>query len=177
MKTPDDPHFLDDPDAPASEDELREAEALRAALEDPSVPDEGAELLRALAHAHAPRALSEHVDETEHRAMIARAIARGPERRGRLVRLSFRAGAALALAAGLLFAVTRLPGVLSDADTAAPLASSVGEAPAPLVASRSTQALFREPFERGGTSARIDRIAMARASDLRDNRFAMWGAP
>ena len=46
----------------------------------------------------------------------------------------------------------------------------------PLVPVRSTQSLFHEPFARtGGESARIDRIASARAADLRDNRFAAWG--
>ena len=42
--------------------------------------------------------------------------------------------------------------------------------------SRSTQALFPERFAAtGGETARIDRIAMARATDLRDNEFAKWG--
>ena len=41
---------------------------------------------------------------------------------------------------------------------------------------RSTQPLFTEHFEaHGGESARIDRIAIARAADLRDNEFARWG--
>jgi hypothetical protein len=47
---------------------------------------------------------------------------------------------------------------------------------ASLTPTRSTQALFDEPFARtGGQSARIDRIASARAADLRENRFARWG--
>jgi hypothetical protein len=44
--------------------------------------------------------------------------------------------------------------------------------------SRSAADLFdpTTPFPRaGGESARVDRIASARASDLRDNRFAAWG--
>jgi len=46
-----------------------------------------------------------------------------------------------------------------------------------VVLSRSTQALFTDPFApTGGESARIDRIAMARGADLRDNQFAKWGA-
>ena len=53
------------------------------------------------------------------------------------------------------------------------MTSSEGEAP--LARARSTQSLFAEPFKAGETSARIDRIAAARASDYRDNRFAKWG--
>lgn len=50
-------------------------------------------------------------------------------------------------------------------------------APAALIRSRSTDDLFdpAEKFEVGHTSARIDRIASARSSDLRRNRFAAWG--
>ena len=43
---------------------------------------------------------------------------------------------------------------------------------------RSADALFdaTTPFPRHGEeSARIDRIASARAADLRQNRFAAWG--
>ena len=47
---------------------------------------------------------------------------------------------------------------------------------AAVAVSRSTQELFPERFApTGGESARIDRIAMARAADLRDNEFAKWG--
>jgi hypothetical protein len=49
---------------------------------------------------------------------------------------------------------------------------------APLIPARSTTALFdvAEPFPRtGGESKRIDRIATARAVDLRANRFSKWG--
>ena len=42
--------------------------------------------------------------------------------------------------------------------------------------SRSTQPLFPERFPAtGGETSRIDRIAMARGADLRDNEFAKWG--
>jgi hypothetical protein len=49
-----------------------------------------------------------------------------------------------------------------------------------LVPARSTETLF-DPAEkfpvRGGESARVDKIASARAADLRANRFAAWGVP
>jgi hypothetical protein len=66
---------------------------------------------------------------------------------------------------------------------------------APPYHARSTQPLFDEPFEvrrsasegqlkktaSGGAtrprgSSRIDRIAMARAGEFRDNEFSRWGA-
>lgn len=57
-----------------------------------------------------------------------------------------------------------------------------GNLQASLVPARSTQELFDQPFERpnvldrGSKSvARIDRIAAARDSDYRHNRFARWG--
>jgi hypothetical protein len=49
---------------------------------------------------------------------------------------------------------------------------------ADLVPARSTLELFdpAEPFPREGEeTSRIDRIAGARASDLRKNRYATWG--
>lgn len=106
------------------------------------------------------------IDEAEHRALVARAI--GPvvaaapgATRSNVVRVAFGAGVSvLALAASvLLFLNVRQP----DAPAA------------PLAKARSTQPLFDEPFRPGEASARIDRIALARASDLRDNRFARWG--
>jgi hypothetical protein len=170
-----------DPDAPPTAEELAEAEALRDALADPSRRHAGADFARAVSLAHAPRP----IDREEHARIVEAALAGGDakrsgaeaargartERRGVLVRVSFGAGAALALAAGfaLLFGTMN-----KEAPEAAVVASSV--APTAFAQTRSTQALFHEPFARsGGESARIDRIASARASDLRDNRFAAWG--
>ena len=46
----------------------------------------------------------------------------------------------------------------------------------PMAVSRSTSALFPDGIPaQGGTSDRVDRIAYARARDLRENRFARWG--
>lgn len=173
MKTPDDKL---DPDAALaeldlsepSEEELRAAEELRLALGDPSRESHEADLLRAVSLAHAPRPL----DDAAQRRLVDAALARGAKRRaasssrGAIVRVAFGAAAALSLAAGALF-------VVRSADEAS---SASIAAPPPLAQVRSTAPLFHEPFEaRGGTSARIDRIAMARASDLRDNQFARWG--
>jgi hypothetical protein len=149
-----------DPDAPPSAEELAESARLREALADPSKPSADADLLRALANAHAPR----EIEPLAHRAIVQRALATPPRRqRGTVVRVSFGVAAVLAAAAlVLLFIRTRLP--RPDA------------AVAQVSVSRSTQPLFTEPFaEQGGESARIDRIAMAREADLRENRFARWG--
>jgi hypothetical protein len=164
MKTPPDPRIeFDDPDAPASEEELREAEALRAALDDRATSHQGAEYLRSMKLAHDPPPIG----AIEHRAMVEGALR--ARSKSKVVRIAFGGGGALALAAGIALAATRF------------LASESGEPPAPaaamapLAAARSTQPLFPEPFARGEKSARIDRIAMARSADLRDNRFARWG--
>jgi len=68
---------------------------------------------------------------------------------------------------------------------APPSSASVASAPSePVFRVRSTQPLFEEPFQASAAtgarashgSARIDRIAMARASDFRENEFSRWGA-
>jgi hypothetical protein len=166
MTIPMRPPLPSDPDAAPSEEELREAEALRRALDDPSVPHEGAALARAVVLAYAPRPL----DADEHRALVdvamrAPAVVALPMRRSRKARtfgwVSAGVGT-LALAAAVLLMVRPQP------DRMTTQAVALHEA-------RTTQPLFREPFaERGGGSRRIDRIASARASDLRENRYARW---
>jgi hypothetical protein len=163
---------FDDPDAPPSEEERAAAEDLRAALEGARPANDDAALAGALRAAYAPKDLAPDA----HRAIVARAIdggARGAgaagASRGRVVRVSFGAGAVLALAASVALALYRDP---SPAPT-----MSAGAVPGiPLALSRSTQELFDAPFARaGGETSRIDRIAMARGADLRDNEFARWG--
>ncbi len=159
------PLFPDDPDAPATPEELAAAEELRAALEDPSRDHEAAALLRAASLAHAPRPL----DEAEHRVLVEAAVAKMPAKRekrgGIVIRVAFGAAAsAVALAAGIAL-------FFQASEESAPPHAKVE-----LVHVRSTQALFDEPFaKQGGTTARIDRIAMAREDDLRENRFSRWG--
>jgi hypothetical protein len=156
----------DDPDAPASAEEQEQASELRAALDDPSRTSAPAELARALSAAWDPRDLPIQ----DHRALVDQALARrAPARRGgRVIRVSFGAGAMLALAASVALVLWRGPqGPTSGAfDLGGP----------ELAVSRSTQELFDEQFApTGGETRRIDRIAMARATDLRDNEFARWG--
>ena len=155
---PDPRDRIDDPEAPPSDEERAQADALRAALEDPSRSNEDAELARALSASWAPRDLTVE----QHRAMVREAFGK---RGARIVRLSFRASALLALAASVALVLWN--------DRTPPGASAT---PPAVAVSRSTQELFQERFApRGGETTRIDRIAMARAADLRDNEFARWG--
>lgn len=162
--------LAEDPDAPASEEELAASARLRDALEKRegvSAEEPEVQLARSLLAAYAPRA----IDPREHRAIVERAVSRLPARskEGRVVRVAFGVAAVLTLAAALVLIVRR-----GGWNAHAP------NAPAPVFAqlavTRSTQSLFGEPFAaEGGESARADRIAMARGADLRENRFARWG--
>jgi len=151
-----------DPDAPATDEELAESAKLREALEDPRRPNDDAELARAMSSAWSPRDLTAEA----HRSLVEQALLHhdARRRRQRVIRLSFGASAVLALAAAVLLYVR--------SDRQPPETVHVTA----MAVSRSTQALFQDPFApSGGESARIDRIAMARAADLRDNEFAKWG--
>jgi hypothetical protein len=163
---------IDDPDAPPSEEELAASSALRDALDDPSAKGAEVELARSLRSAWSPR----DIDPAQHAAIVKEALARHEatrRRRATVVRVSFGASAVVALAAGVLLFVSsgRAP------PSFGPLPSSdMSRSYAAVAVSRSTQPLFQDRFAaRGGESGRIDRIAMARASDLRDNEFAKWG--
>lgn len=150
---------LVDPFAPPSAEEARESERLRQALEagDEAHPD--VRLLRALSAAKAPAPVSPAAEEQARTAI-------SPKTRGPKTNVYFVSFGAAALAAAAAFAL---------------VVGGAGErAPAPhaerLVPSRSTSALFEREFEAGKTTERIDRIASARARDLRENRYALWGA-
>lgn len=134
---------------PIGEDEVESA-----------LPDDALE--EALRSAVAPTPLP----MTEHDAIVARAFESAARRdaapRGRVIRVAFGVSAVLAVAAAVLLWIRR-------PDTPEPRTASA------LINVRSTQPLFDEPFRSGEASARIDRIAMARSSDLRENRFSRWG--
>jgi hypothetical protein len=169
-------------DAAPSAEEQAAATALRDALSarrSPRPGDAGDYVFAvALRAAFAPA----EIDEAEHRAIVDSALGARParvnekappakeaatasvivlKRRATVVRVAFGAVAGgLALAASIVFVVTSAPPKGDEA---------------PLAMTRTTQPLFSEPFKPGETSARIDRIASARASDFRDNRFTKWG--
>ena len=163
------PDFDDLPFAPASPAEVAAAARLRDALDAPvgGPRDGGGDvsgqddvlLVRALTAAHAPRGL----DDAEHRRLVEEALfatsARRKERRGgTVIRVAFGVSGLFAAAAAVVIFVAR-----QDEKTPS------------LYVARSTQSLFQEPFQVGGTAARVDRIASARAAEFRDNQFTRWG--
>ena len=153
--------------------------ALRAWLDDPTAPPDAsvasaADLVGALRAANHPASLPE-LPVLRNEALIARALGRrraATPRRLAPVTMAALSGLAAAAAAVALFL-----NPAADSPTASHLLSGSG-AQAALIPSRSTSELFdpATPFPReGGESARIDRIATARAADLRANRYAAWG--
>lgn len=163
---------LGEGDAPPTRTEREAAERLRASLEGGGDLEGEAALLGDLRAAHRPAALSSARNEE----LIARAVAsakRAPAsislfRRALPATMATLTGV-VALAAGFA--------LMLQTRSFAPPPMAAGAAPAALILSRSTDDLFdpAEKFEVGRSSARIDRIASARSSDLRRNRFAAWG--
>lgn len=190
---------VDDPDAPPSEEEVAESKKLRDALEAGTDPIAAALQaawapgpIDALSHAQivddvpTPEelALAAMIDEDDmvvalkaawnpapidadaHRAIVDRATARAvvqlkPSARRMNIAI-VTTTTAFALAASVIVWITAGP--------SGGLKSEVA-----LTKARSTQPLFDEPFKPGETSARIDRIALARSSDYRNNFFARRG--
>ncbi len=152
-------------DEPPTASERAGAVRLRDALEAPRGEDRRvplAELAETLSAAHRPRA----IEPLRNEALIARALGRtsAQRRKGRVVPI-VSAAIVMAAAAAAGFVFTLRP----------PVESTVAEAPE-LQRSRSAGELFDTPFPRvGGASSRVDRIASARAAELRKNRFALWG--
>jgi hypothetical protein len=173
-------------DVTPTAEEQRAAAALRDALADGRAPGaaDGADLhlAHALRSAFAPAALS----DAEHRRIVDTALATLPVTKGAPARLAAvkespaPAGDAKVLELRRRQTVVRVAfgAVAAGLALAASITLVVTQAPpheAPLARARTTQPLFSEPFKAGETSARIDRIASARASDFRDNRFTKWG--
>jgi hypothetical protein len=150
---------------PPTPAELAAAERLRAALEmveKPAPADPEADLARSLRLLGSPPPL----DPAKNDVLIAQALRGSSRRGGTVVYATFGAAAVLALAAG--FAVVFGSG--------GPRIDGESRAPS-LALSRPSGDLFDTSFPtKGGTTARVDRIASARAREYRDNRFAAWGA-
>jgi len=155
---------MSDPDAPPSKEELAAADRLRRALEPGSREPAGDpewELVQAIRAATDPAPIS---DERQ-RQILSESLSRRPK--GKVVYLAFGGvGSLVAMAAA--FAL-----VIRSQSPEVPVASGLQASRA---VSRSTSELFPDGIPaRGGTSERVDRIAYARARDLRENRFARWG--
>lgn len=168
---------IEDPLAPASDEEIAESERLRRALE-----GEGehplSDLARALAAASRPAALGKSTaarleaelgaDPPRDQPAESERAPSSAARRGRVIYVMFGAAAAtLALAASIALFV----GPLREAPDSGDVAARMQD----LALSRSTAAMFQEKFETGETTARVDRIATARERELRSNRYALWG--
>jgi hypothetical protein len=158
---------LEDPLAPPSEEEARESERLRRALDgEGQHPD--MELVRALRAAGNPATLEEQVSERSVQSALGSGKRGG--RRGNVIFVSFGAAATAiaAMAAAWFFALR--PAIDSASS------SSFKTAVHDLALSRSTAAMFQDPLTtQTTTTERVDRIALARARDLRSNRYAKWG--
>lgn len=162
---------LEDPSAPASEEELAEAERLRDAL-DRGAPHQDTATLAALRAAFAAPAASEPriesaVDQAVDVALRSTPVAADEpaQPRSNVVYAVFGAASAVLAAAAL---VALFVGTASRSASEPALASDFAKP-------RSTAPLFNERFETAQTTARIDTIASARSRDLRDNRYAAWG--
>lgn len=156
-----------DPSPTAAE---RDAAArLREAMTHPQGDDRDEpeiELADALVSAYRPRG----IDPLRNELLITRALRRSSQRTVSRRVLPVVTAAVLGVAAmAATIALSLRP----------PTDKPVATATAPTMQrSRSTADLFdaATPFPRaGGESARVDRIANARAAELRDNRFALWG--
>lgn len=153
---------LEDPLAPPSEEELVESARLRDALE-AGAPHQAAATLAALKAAFdaAPG----------DQAAVERAVTRALPRRGNVIYAVFGAAGAVLAAAAALVLVT---GNLRNQPSASAPSESVTAGG--LAKPRSTTPLFSDRFETDQTTARMDLIASERGRDLRDNRYAAWGA-
>ena len=155
--------FPDDPDAPPSAEEIAASERLREALEDRSAAHPDAELARALKHAVSPRA----IESATHKKILDRTV---PATRARTTVVYF--AGALAAAAAIALLVNTLPKSSSNA----PPQIGADDLGASLTRVHPADDLFDAPFPKDQpTSERIDKIATARARDLRANRYARWG--
>lgn len=154
---------LEDPLAPPTEEEIAESARLRDALEGKG-HHPSAELARALRAATHPAELRQLDAERVARRVLGRRASRA-----RVVVVAFGsvATAAVALAASWFLVIAP---ALRDGHGA-----ELAERAQALAVSRSTAAMFPEKFEPGTTTARVDRIALARSRELRSNRYALWG--
>lgn len=155
---------LVDPFADASDEERAESERLRRALSG-NGDHPSSSLARALSAAHGAQDASLPSVPSVPAAPV-------DSRLGKL--LFYRVatvGASLALAAAVTLWLVRPP---DEQPSTEPMANAPDLPALAYAQSRSTASLFAGD-EPGPASTRIDRIASARARDLRDNRFAAWG--
>jgi hypothetical protein len=147
------PEGWPDDEPPPTEEELTESARLREELEDPGSRHRDVELMRAMRMAANPKP----IDQIAHKKMLDRVVPR-PRAVWYPIGLALTAAAAVAL-----LTINLRPSM----------------APAPeanLLRARTTSNMFDAPFPKeGDTSKRVDAIALARARDLRSNKWTKWG--
>jgi hypothetical protein len=160
-----DPSAVPDPDEPPTEAELAAAGELRRLLEGSAPPEPGnadGALVEAVRAASRPAPIAEAI----HRQIVDKALAKPTK--SKVIYLMFGGLAGAAAMAAVLALVVR--------GSKEPLGPASAAAAAPMAVCRSAADLFPAGIPTtGGTSDRVDRIAYARAHDLRENRFAAWG--
>lgn len=154
-------------DALPTAEELEAAAALADSLESRGKEPDHDEILSTLRLAWNPTDLGAE----DHEIILARVgLARGEGGAAKVIPLAARPRRTVRVLAIATTSVLALA-----ASVLVWLSTADQRTMAPLARARSTQPLFDEPFKPGETSARIDKIAIARATDFRDNRFAKWG--
>ena len=152
--------WLEDPDAPAREEEIAASDRLREELDDPSSKHPDVELMRSLRNAVEPRA----IEAATHKRVLDSVLPPVAHRRSQA--LYWIAGG-LAAAAGVVLVAQNVDRGGRHTPTA-----SMSDLARP----HSTGELFTEPFPKEGkTSQRLDTIVASRGRDLRHNRYAKWG--
>lgn len=155
--------------ADATPEERAEAERLRAELDslDRDVallrPSDDARLASELRAAYTPRAIEDGAHDALVGKVLGRAKAKDRHRTRRQI-ITFAAACAAAAAAAIIYRAPRP--VDEDGERSLP-EMRVARSAAPMLGARDTL--------RAGTAARVDRIAMARRDDWRQNRYATWG--
>ncbi|MFC1641753.1 hypothetical protein ACFL5O_03550 [Myxococcota bacterium] len=156
----------ENPGSLPSPSERRRASQLACSLEHPAVQFGGdssglspVDLVGALRAGYDPSP----VGDVDHRSLVAASFRRSA--RHRVVRRALGGTAATLAAAAIATLLLQIHG-----PTVQPASG-----PSPAVTSRSAAHLFGSEFGVRGTTQRMDRLAQARARELRKNRFAIWG--
>ena len=150
-----------DPLAPASPEDLAAAAELRDNFD-------SNQLVISLRSAHIPSAPLSDVETTLRQVAIENKPRHVAPLLRRLTRPAWGIFAAAATAA--LWFIAQSNGIVQDARYSRPKNDT-------LVLSRSTESLFAKPFAQSTNSERIDKIALVRSRELRNNRYAIWGLP
>ncbi len=157
-----------DPDAPPTEEELREAAAFGQRLAANAHDDELVALANGVSalRPRRPSAAEAAALEAAANRAVENAVRGGKVLAFPVRRVAAAISGAVALAASVLFVMQ------TRHDSASLTMRDVAPAIA-LVESRSSEPLFDSGFSQQTPTARIDRIAAARMDDLRENRLRL----